>query len=108
VYRAAGVASADPRARTPSAADVGGPYTHRVSLMTKPEFDQDFWEQLWSKTLREHGEKVARHVATWRLMLTYLKCWTCVRFARCNVGPDQCGLPLNCTCGPVLPHEGRP
>ena len=35
--------------------------------MTKPEFDQDFWEQLWSKALREHGEKVARHVATWRL-----------------------------------------
>jgi hypothetical protein len=34
--------------------------------MTTPEFDQD-WEQLWSKTLREHGEKVARHVATWPL-----------------------------------------
>jgi 2-polyprenyl-3-methyl-5-hydroxy-6-metoxy-1,4-benzoquinol methylase len=28
--------------------------------MTKPTFDQDFWEQLWSKTLREHGDKVAR------------------------------------------------
>jgi SAM-dependent methyltransferase len=28
--------------------------------MTKPKFDQDYWEQLWSKTLREHGEKVAR------------------------------------------------
>jgi 2-polyprenyl-3-methyl-5-hydroxy-6-metoxy-1,4-benzoquinol methylase len=28
--------------------------------MTKPKFDQDFWEQLWSKTLREQGEKLAR------------------------------------------------
>jgi 2-polyprenyl-3-methyl-5-hydroxy-6-metoxy-1,4-benzoquinol methylase len=27
--------------------------------MTKPKFDRDFWEQLWSKTLREHGEKVS-------------------------------------------------
>jgi hypothetical protein len=22
-------------------------------------FDQDFWEQLWSKTLREHPDKLA-------------------------------------------------
>jgi 2-polyprenyl-3-methyl-5-hydroxy-6-metoxy-1,4-benzoquinol methylase len=28
--------------------------------MTKPKFDQDFWEQLWSKTLREQSDKVAR------------------------------------------------
>jgi 2-polyprenyl-3-methyl-5-hydroxy-6-metoxy-1,4-benzoquinol methylase len=28
--------------------------------MAKPRFDQDFWEQLWSKTLREQGDKVAR------------------------------------------------
>ena len=41
--------------------------------MTKPEFDQDFWEQLWSKALREHGEKVARHVATSRRTRTYLR-----------------------------------
>ena len=27
--------------------------------MTKPKFDQDYWEQLWSKTLREHADKVA-------------------------------------------------
>lgn len=27
--------------------------------MTPPKFDQDFWEQLWAKTLREHGDKVA-------------------------------------------------
>jgi 2-polyprenyl-3-methyl-5-hydroxy-6-metoxy-1,4-benzoquinol methylase len=27
--------------------------------MTQPKFDQDFWEQLWSKTLREHADKVA-------------------------------------------------
>ncbi len=28
--------------------------------MTKPKFDQDFWEQLWSKTLREQADKLAR------------------------------------------------
>ena len=27
--------------------------------MTKPKFDQDFWEQLWSKTVREHAGKLA-------------------------------------------------
>jgi hypothetical protein len=27
--------------------------------MTKPKFDQDFWEQLWAKTLREHADKLA-------------------------------------------------
>jgi 2-polyprenyl-3-methyl-5-hydroxy-6-metoxy-1,4-benzoquinol methylase len=26
-----------------------------------PTFDQDFWQQLWSKTLREHGDKLASH-----------------------------------------------
>lgn len=28
--------------------------------MTTPKFDQDFWERLWSKTLHEHADKVAR------------------------------------------------
>lgn len=28
--------------------------------MAKPTYDRDFWEELWSKTLREHGDKVAR------------------------------------------------
>ncbi|WP_437757093.1 class I SAM-dependent methyltransferase [Sorangium sp. So ce1389] len=28
--------------------------------MTKPTYDQSFWEQLWSKTLREHADKVAQ------------------------------------------------
>ena len=28
--------------------------------MSRPKLDQDFWEQLWSKTLREQGGKVAR------------------------------------------------
>lgn len=28
--------------------------------MTKPKFDQDYWEQLWAKTLRDHGDKIAR------------------------------------------------
>ena len=27
--------------------------------MTRPTYDQSFWDQLWSKTLREHGDKVA-------------------------------------------------
>jgi 2-polyprenyl-3-methyl-5-hydroxy-6-metoxy-1,4-benzoquinol methylase len=27
--------------------------------MSEPKFDQNFWEQLWSKTLREHGDRVA-------------------------------------------------
>jgi hypothetical protein len=32
--------------------------------MTKPKFDPDFWEQLWSKTLREHASKLARRHQT--------------------------------------------
>lgn len=28
--------------------------------MTSSRYDQDFREQLWSKTLREHADKVAR------------------------------------------------
>jgi 2-polyprenyl-3-methyl-5-hydroxy-6-metoxy-1,4-benzoquinol methylase len=28
--------------------------------VTKPTYDQSFWEQLWSKTLHEHADKVAR------------------------------------------------
>jgi len=28
--------------------------------MSAPKFDQDFWENLWSKTLRDHADKVAR------------------------------------------------
>ncbi len=28
--------------------------------MSKPTYDQTFWEQLWSKTLREQGDKVAQ------------------------------------------------
>lgn len=30
------------------------------SVMTNAEFDQDYWEQLWAKTLREQADKVAR------------------------------------------------
>ncbi len=36
--------------------------------MTKPTFDQDFWEQLWSKTLREHGDKIAHRPPNAHLM----------------------------------------
>jgi len=27
--------------------------------MTKPTYDHDFWETLWAKTLREHGDTIA-------------------------------------------------
>jgi 2-polyprenyl-3-methyl-5-hydroxy-6-metoxy-1,4-benzoquinol methylase len=36
--------------------------------MTKSKFDQDFWEQLWSKTLREHADKVASRPPNAHLM----------------------------------------
>lgn len=36
--------------------------------MSKPTFDRDFWEQLWSKTLREHAQKVAQRPPNARLM----------------------------------------
>lgn len=36
--------------------------------MTKPEFDQDYWDQLWSKTLREHADKVTGRPANAHLM----------------------------------------
>lgn len=39
--------------------------------MTKPKFDQDFWEQLWSKTLREHADKVARRPPNAHLMAEF-------------------------------------
>jgi hypothetical protein len=29
--------------------------------MDHDRFDQDFWERLWSKTVREHPDKIARH-----------------------------------------------
>lgn len=36
--------------------------------MSHPKFDQAFWEQLWSKTLREHPDKVARRPPNAHLM----------------------------------------
>jgi 2-polyprenyl-3-methyl-5-hydroxy-6-metoxy-1,4-benzoquinol methylase len=36
--------------------------------MSTPRFDRDFWEQLWSKTLREHGDKVASRPPNAHLM----------------------------------------
>lgn len=35
--------------------------------MTKPTYDHDFWESLWTKTLREHADKVARRPPNVRL-----------------------------------------
>ncbi|HEY6726345.1 MAG TPA: class I SAM-dependent methyltransferase [Polyangiaceae bacterium] len=37
--------------------------------MNPPKFDQDFWEELWAKTLRDHGDKVARRSPNAHLML---------------------------------------
>jgi len=34
--------------------------SHGARRLTKPTYDQSFWEQLWSKTLREHVDKVAQ------------------------------------------------
>jgi 2-polyprenyl-3-methyl-5-hydroxy-6-metoxy-1,4-benzoquinol methylase len=36
--------------------------------MTRAKFDQDFWEQLWSKTLREHADKLAHRSPNAHLM----------------------------------------
>lgn len=36
--------------------------------MTKPNLDREFWEQLWSKTLREHADKVAQRPPNAHLM----------------------------------------
>lgn len=36
--------------------------------MTKPKFDHGFWEQLWSNTLREHDDKLARRPPNAHLM----------------------------------------
>lgn len=41
--------------------------------MTKPRFDQDFWEQLWSKTLREDADKVARRPPNAHLLVEAAK-----------------------------------
>lgn len=32
----------------------------QATTMTKPTYDQSFWENLWSKTIREHADTVAR------------------------------------------------
>lgn len=39
--------------------------------MAKPTYDRDFWEELWSKTLREHGDKVARKAPSAYLTTTF-------------------------------------
>ena len=36
--------------------------------MTKPKYDQDYWEQLWSRTLREHADKIAQRPPNAHLM----------------------------------------
>ncbi len=37
-------------------------------LDSKPTFDKAFWEQLWAKTLREHGDKLAHRPPNAHLM----------------------------------------
>lgn len=39
--------------------------------MTKPTYDRDFWEELWAKTLREHGDKVARRAPSAYVTTTF-------------------------------------
>ena len=39
---------------------VPAPALFTAARMSPPKYDQDYWQQLWAKTLREHGEKVAR------------------------------------------------
>jgi 2-polyprenyl-3-methyl-5-hydroxy-6-metoxy-1,4-benzoquinol methylase len=39
--------------------------------MAKPTYDRDFWEELWSKTLREHGDKVARRAPSAYVTTTF-------------------------------------
>jgi 2-polyprenyl-3-methyl-5-hydroxy-6-metoxy-1,4-benzoquinol methylase len=36
--------------------------------VTKPAYDQSFWEQLWSKTVREHGDRVSSRPPSARLI----------------------------------------
>jgi SAM-dependent methyltransferase len=36
--------------------------------MTAPSYDRDFWEQLWSRTLHEHADDVARRPPNAHLM----------------------------------------
>lgn len=48
-------------------------------------FDQDFWERLWSKTVREHPDKVARHAPNAHLVA--------------EVGELQPGRALDAGCG---------
>jgi 2-polyprenyl-3-methyl-5-hydroxy-6-metoxy-1,4-benzoquinol methylase len=53
--------------------------------VTEPAFDRDFWEQLWSKTLREHADKVAQRPTNVHLMA--------------EVGNLRPGLALDAGCG---------
>lgn len=49
-----------PPLAVPTIEVAGVRWTGHTCGMTKPKFDQDFWEQLWSKTLRDDPDKVAR------------------------------------------------
>lgn len=53
--------------------------------MTESAFDRTFWEQLWSKTLREHADKVAQRPPNAHLMA--------------EVGNLRPGLALDAGCG---------
>lgn len=39
--------------------------------MTKPNYDQTFWEELWAKTLRDHPDKVAQRPPNPRLVAEF-------------------------------------
>jgi len=44
------------------------------SLVTKPTYDRSFWEELWSKTLREHADKVAQRPPNAHLVGEVVNC----------------------------------
>jgi 2-polyprenyl-3-methyl-5-hydroxy-6-metoxy-1,4-benzoquinol methylase len=53
--------------------------------VTAPTFDSNFWEQLWSKTLREHASKVAQRPPNEHLVA--------------EVGDLRPGRALDASCG---------
>lgn len=53
--------------------------------MTEPSYDRDFWEQLWSTTLREQADKVANRPPNAHLLA--------------EVGDLRPGLALDAGCG---------
>lgn len=64
--------------------------------MTKPTYDQSFWEQLWAKTLREHPDKVEQRPPNAHLVgeVMSLACGRALD-AGCGHGADALWLAAN-------------